>query len=501
MKRGLLAMALVVLLAPAAAHAAFPGQNGKIAFARGGDIWTMNPDGTAQVNLTNTAVAENNPAWSPDGAKLAFDRIVGPAFNRQVFVMNADGTGVTPIPNTTGGEDPAWSPDGTQLAYVNVTAGSILRINLDGSGSTFVFSGDAPADPEWSPDGSRIAVTDDGPPPDCIEDIYITDAADGSNTFNLTCGLDDGEFNTYANWSPDAQRVAYGHDNTCTPGPTCFPPGITTVKLDGTGRQFVHSGETPAWSPDGTRFVYATAVASGSGRIWTVNADGTGAVDVTDGAWPDWQPIPINSYPRPKGATPTRVALTTAYQQCTAPDRTHGPPLAFPSCSSPQKASAQLTVGTGDSNGLPARDEGSVRLDTQVGAPGGPDDADVGLELFMDDVFTNALADYTGEIRAHLTLQITDKDNTPSPGGPGAATTTAIPLDVIASCAAVPDPAEGSVCSAATSADALAPGTVKEGRRSIWQLGRVEVYDGGPDGDADTPAGDSLFATQGLFVP
>jgi hypothetical protein len=65
----------------------------------------------------------------------------------------------------------------------------------------------------------------------------------------------------------------------------------------------------------------------------------------------------------------------------------------------------------------------------------------------------------------------------------------------------VADPQEGSACAATTSADALAPGTVKEERRSIWQLGRVEVYDGGPDGDAHTPAGDTLFATQGIFVP
>ncbi len=98
-------------------------------------------------------------------------------------------------------------------------------------------------------------------------------------------------------------------------------------------------------------------------------------------------------------------------------------------------------------------------------------------------------------------MRITDKDNTPHPGGPGAATTTAIPLDVIAACTPVADPREGSTCAATTTADALAPGTVKEGRRTIWQLGRVELYDGGLDEDADTPAGDTLFATQGLFIP
>ncbi len=72
---------------------------------------------------------------------------------------------------------------------------------------------------------------------------------------------------------------------------------------------------------------------------------------------------------------------------------------------------------------------------------------------------------------------------------------------MIATCTPVADPQEGSTCSATTTADALAPGTVKESRRTIWQLGRVELYDGGADGDANTPAGDTLFATQGMFIP
>jgi hypothetical protein len=51
-----------------------------------------------------------------------------------------------------------------------------------------------------------------------------------------------------------------------------------------------------------------------------------------------------------------------------------------------------------------------------------------------------------------------------------------------------------------TSADAVLPGAIQEGTRMIWALDRVRVYDGGPDGDADT-ADNSLFATQGVFVP
>jgi len=510
-KRVVLLFVAVALLTPATADAAFPGANGKIAFVRAGDIWTMNPDGTGQVNLTNSAADEQSPAWSPDGNRIAFDSNGGASGVRELYWMLADGSGVTPVPpGPYSRREPAWSPDGNQLAYIDVTNVRVVKVNLDGTGETILFHDaeyepfNRPFGPTWSPDGNRIAFTEEtypGPAPECMVDVVTVNADGTGDFFNVTnCeGTFNGSLaiNQNASWSPDGARIAFRTD--CSED--CFVGGHT-INADGTDR--VNLGTPayePAWSPDGSKIAYGTRPVSLGSRIGVVNPDGTNIVDLTDGGQPDWQPIPINSYPRPKGATPFRASLTTAYDPCTAPDRTHGPPLAFGSCSNPQQASSHLTVGTGDANGLPARNEGELKLSTQVGAPGGPDDADVHIALFMDDVFTNALADYTGEIRARVTLQITDKDNTPHPGGPGAATTTLIPLDVIATCTAVPDPQEGSVCTANTSADALAPGTVKEGRRAIWQLGRAEVYDGGPDGDADTPAGDTLFATQGLFIP
>ena len=89
-------LAFVVLIAafvlPASAQATFPGANGKIAFVRGGDIWTMNPDGTSQVNVTNDAPAQSNPSWSADGNKIAFDQVDNPG-GVHVWSMFADGTG------------------------------------------------------------------------------------------------------------------------------------------------------------------------------------------------------------------------------------------------------------------------------------------------------------------------------------------------------------------------------------------------------------------------
>ena len=58
----------------------------------------------------------------------------------------------------------------------------------------------------------------------------------------------------------------------------------------------------------------------------------------------------------------------------------------------------------------------------------------------------------------------------------------------------------GSTCSITTTFDAVYPGSVPEGKRSVWQLGRVRVNDGGADGVVAT-APNTLFATQGVFVP
>ena len=213
---------------------------------------------------------------------------------------------------------------------------------------------------------------------------------------------------------------------------------------------------------------------------------------------------PFPGYPRPKGATPAFFALTTAYEQCTDPNEIHGPPLAYGSCAAPQQTSDYLTVGTGDANGLPARNEGYVRFSAMLGIPSTPaDEADVRIQMFSDDVFTKAsLADYTGELRAQFIVRITDRDNAPTGGGPaGPGTTVDVPLGATFGCTPVADPQEGSSCAATTSMDAISPGAVTEGKRSVWQLDQVRLFDGGADGDGDTVGDNTLFARAGLFVP
>jgi hypothetical protein len=123
------------------------------------------------------------------------------------------------------------------------------------------------------------------------------------------------------------------------------------------------------------------------------------------------------------------------------------------------------------------------------------------MRLEITDVRRRSnLADYTGEVRASVPARITDKDNPPSAGGASGGTMTDSPIAFTAPCAGTPDPSIGATCSVTTTVDAVTPGAVKEGMRANWQMGQIEVFDGGSDGDAETTP-NTLFAKQGVFVP
>jgi hypothetical protein len=203
-------------------------------------------------------------------------------------------------------------------------------------------------------------------------------------------------------------------------------------------------------------------------------------------------------YPRPKGATPLRASLVPAYKPCTAPNRTHGAPLAAASCNPPVQESAYLTAGSPDANGAPVNMTGAL---TVTAVPGDPattaDEADARFVASVTDVRRMGdLADYTGQLQANTSLRITDRFNGPGETG----TMQDLNFVLTVPCAATGSATVGATCSVTTTADALAAGTVRESRRSIWQLGQVRVYDGGPDGLASTQD-NTLFAVQGVFAP
>lgn len=119
----------------------------------GGDfeLYTIKPDGTDIIRLTDDDTRQFQPAWSPDGSLIAYSDFT------DLYVMNVDGTKVRQITDTEFSWErrPTWSPDGTQLAYEWVDFNDIWQIhviNLDGSGDRVLVSSDSSAThPSWGP--------------------------------------------------------------------------------------------------------------------------------------------------------------------------------------------------------------------------------------------------------------------------------------------------------------------------------------------------------------
>jgi hypothetical protein len=213
----------------------------------------------------------------------------------------------------------------------------------------------------------------------------------------------------------------------------------------------------------------------------------------------------VEGFARPKGASPVNLRLVPAYEQCTGATpsgMTHGAPLAIASCSPPEEESNHLTIGSPDHTGTAVTSSGFATFKVQGESPintTNGDQADVQVSFGLSDVRTNTVPypDYPGEIRGVINLRITDRFNGPTLTAPATANDLSIPFNV--TCAPTGGSA-GSDCNVTTTLDTLTGNTVRENRRSVWQLGQFRVFDGGPDGDADT-ANNTLFMTQGAFVP
>ena len=212
---------------------------------------------------------------------------------------------------------------------------------------------------------------------------------------------------------------------------------------------------------------------------------------------------------RPKGATPLRASIVPAYKACAAPgNRTHGAPLAFPSCAPPVQASNSLTVGTPDANGAAANSVGFILLKVKGTSP-----EDVLITSSISDVRCKAGVsatvcnsanaadgpDYSGQLQGTAQIRISDHYN--GPGLNEAATVIDIPFPVNAQCANTADTAIGGLCTANTSANAVVPGSVKDLQRAVVEIQQLQINDGGTDGQVSTTSDNTLFGVQGIFIP
>jgi Tol biopolymer transport system component len=509
-----------VLALAAPAHAAFPGQNGKLTFFSDLDIWTVNPDGTGARKLTNHDVGldpASEPTWSADGSRIAISG---------VFAMSAD---TTPDTNdatfiVTGGF-PSWAPDGQRVAYTvqptsDFSAGRALRVaNVDGTDVRTLDYPGCVADlrTAWSPDGSKIAFqrSDIGAcnEPDAVRDwadIYVINT-DGSGLTRLA-GSGPRE-DSHPNWSPDGSKIVFESD---VAPPYTGGQEIFVMNADGTNPIRLTNNtvrdSAPSWSPDGTKIVFQHFNATtNQAEIHVMNADGSGDTFVLPGQMPDWQPVvpgsnPPAPYDHPRLASPARVSLVPNYRQtisssqCTARgglNSSHGAPLSLPSCNPPGFTPGTVGhVGPGSNS---YAEYAAIYGDTN---PANGDQANLTLRASLNDIRTAGGTDYNPNTAgADLTLvtklRMTDRYNGGSLTDP--ATVQDFDYQTPIDCASTSG-TEGANCNLDTSADAITPNTIRENEASVIQVFRFRVNDSGANGvrgDSD----DRIFAVQGIYVP
>lgn len=259
-------------LAPAALRLAFTSE-------RDGnrEVYVMNPDGTGVHNLTQSSAQDSDPSWAPMHDRLAFvsDRMG----NADIFVMNVDGSGLRQI--TSGISDeihPAWSPDGALIAYVSNEDGDweIFVMSASGTGAVQLTANDAwDSYPSWSQDGRKLAFTSDR---DGNYELYLYDLETRTET-RLT---DSATSDAFPAWSPSGNEIAF---ISARDGPlelyllnwVAIPHTVTrltyTVPADAANRY-------PTWSADGYWLAF-TSWRDGNAEIYVIRRDGWGLWNLT----------------------------------------------------------------------------------------------------------------------------------------------------------------------------------------------------------------------------
>ncbi len=253
------------------------GRDGGPSYPSNYELARINIDGTESERLTDSGSYNNFPAWSPDGTQIAFVSKSG------LYVLAADGAPVQPrevqavvsvqqprLPaelEAVALHPPAWSPDGAHLAFVGwglptqptgpvAARFGIYTVGADGADLRRLT--DTVSEPSWSPDGQRIAFAK----PDGDDVALYTMSADGSDPKRVTTitgwhpqyGEPDPARALIENvaWSPDGSKILY----------TCG--GICVVSVDGKAiNDTPLRGNIAAWSPDGSRIAVAEVLWSG----------------------------------------------------------------------------------------------------------------------------------------------------------------------------------------------------------------------------------------------
>lgn len=304
--------ASVIVATPAFGTA--PGKNGQIAYAKFPRLWIVNTDGTGARKLPHVPGSEDSdPDWSPGGTQIAFDRC---AEKCEIWVMRRDGTGAKRLgPNCLRSRNsscadrafPAWSPDGRRIAFGQGTLengklkfAEIFLMNADGTGVRQItrltaatpFAMDV-LRPAWSPNGKQLVFEVENlaaaDPPN-RHALFIVNT-DGSGLRQLTdWSLNAGDD---PDWSPDGKLILFRTISIANR----HHGNLYTIRPNGSALRQLTRYPSPkpvlsgSFSPDG-QWITLTRFTDGPyPAVYVMRANGTATRRVTSDAGtyePDW---------------------------------------------------------------------------------------------------------------------------------------------------------------------------------------------------------------------